>query len=321
MRLMFYTAVFCFISMAHARELHRIAFGSCNSQNHKQPLWQSISQQKPDLFIWGGDNVYAETKNPALIERAYEKQNQNNDYQNFKKQTAIIGTWDDHDYGHDNGNGTFAGKKLSQQYLLDFLDEPLDSPRRFQEGVYTSYEFGEGPQKVKIILLDNRYFKALDKDYPLLGKDQWTWLEAELIHSTASLHLIVAGLSILSPKMPITEEWADHRVELNRLLNLLKKHKVKAPLMLTGDKHFTSIFKRYGHLEFMASGMTHTAPKITRDFLRAKYPNTFFGLNYGLIEFEWQGSHPVVHLSARNRHGKKMIQQTYQWENAEWQRL
>ena len=38
-----------------------IVFASCNDQNREQPLWLPILENKPDLFIWGGDNIYSDT--------------------------------------------------------------------------------------------------------------------------------------------------------------------------------------------------------------------------------------------------------------------
>lgn len=41
----------------------------------------------------------------------------------------VVGTWDDHDYGLNDAGKEFGGKKTNQRLLLDFLDEPQDSPR------------------------------------------------------------------------------------------------------------------------------------------------------------------------------------------------
>lgn len=42
--------------------LTRIAFGSCSKADMKQPLWEPISSLQPQVFIWGGDNVYADKR-------------------------------------------------------------------------------------------------------------------------------------------------------------------------------------------------------------------------------------------------------------------
>jgi hypothetical protein len=41
----------------------------------------------------------------------------------------VIGTWDDHDFGLNDAGKELEGKQTSQKLMLDFLDEPLDSPR------------------------------------------------------------------------------------------------------------------------------------------------------------------------------------------------
>jgi alkaline phosphatase D len=41
------------------RNLKRFAFGSCNKQYENQNLWVDMISQRPELFIWGGDNAYS----------------------------------------------------------------------------------------------------------------------------------------------------------------------------------------------------------------------------------------------------------------------
>lgn len=99
---------------------------------------------------------------------------------------------------------------------------------------------------------------------------------------------------------------------------ILKEHKVKAPVFLTGDKHFSSIFKYWGQLEFMASGLTHTAPRRTWWYLGRRYPVTYFGLSYGMIDISWEDSTPKLRLVIRN--GQKDIFPTSViWKNETWE--
>lgn len=303
--------------LASLRIIKRIAFGSCSNHNESQPLWKDMIKQKPDLFIWGGDNIYADWGKMDSVKAAYEKQNKHPDYALFKSQTPYIGIWDDHDYAHNDAGGTNRFKKESQQLFLDFFEVPPNSPRRMQEGIYTSHEFGEAGQRIKFIMLDNRYFKNMDPEAPILGKNQWAWLENEFKNSTADLHFIFTGLSVFSPLLPYTEEWWHHPVEVNRMLGLIKTYNVKAPLFITGDKHFSSIFKYSGQLEFMSSGLTHTAPRRTWYYLSRKYPTTYFGISYGQIDIDWEGSIPKLLMMIRN--GKSEIhKRNVIWKNNTW---
>lgn len=309
-----------FERLSELKDLKRIAFGSCNDQGDAQPLWEDLLVQKPDLWIWGGDNVYVDWMAGQSMENAYQFQNKHPRYHLFKQQTPIIGTWDDHDYAYNNATGSYQEKAFSQQLALDFLEVPQNSFLREQEGIYQSYEFGAENKRIKILLLDNRYFKNLDPEYPMLGKTQWQWLEDQLTHSTAKIHFIVTGLPVLSPIIPYTEEWAETS-ELNRMLNLLNKTKPQGVVFLTGDKHFSSIYKRWGHLEFMSSGMTHVAPSNTWWYLGRKYPTTFFGLSYGQIDINWEEETPVLKMSMRTTNGKDVHLSEYKWMEDSWKRI
>jgi alkaline phosphatase D len=107
-----------------------IAFGSCNREDRPQPLWSVIARQKPDVFVWLGDDVYGDTDDMSVMRAKYEKQLANPLYRAFRTEVPIIGTWDDHDYGLNDGGREFRARAASQQAHLDFLGEPAHSPRR-----------------------------------------------------------------------------------------------------------------------------------------------------------------------------------------------
>lgn len=60
-------------------------------------------------------------------------------YKDFREKIPIIGVWDDHDYNINNGDINNPNKFWMQELFLDFLDEPKDSIRRTNQGIYTSY--------------------------------------------------------------------------------------------------------------------------------------------------------------------------------------
>lgn len=47
--------------------------------------------------------------------------------------TQIIATWDDHDFGINDGGAEFVNKKPIRKLFLDAMDEPLNSPRRLDD--------------------------------------------------------------------------------------------------------------------------------------------------------------------------------------------
>lgn len=84
------------------KEDFTLVFASCNDQDREQPLWKPIMENKPDLFVWSGDNIYADTDNMVKMRSDYLKVHRNLDYAKLLESTTVIGTWDDHDYGKND---------------------------------------------------------------------------------------------------------------------------------------------------------------------------------------------------------------------------
>ena len=85
-----------------------LAFGSCNKHDLPQPIWKPILEEKPDVFVWLGDIVYGDTPDMDLLRRKYEAQKRIPDYVRLRQVSKILGIWDDHDYGINDGGKYFA---------------------------------------------------------------------------------------------------------------------------------------------------------------------------------------------------------------------
>ena len=276
------------------KSLTRIAFGSCNRHDQEQPLWRSIVASRPGLWIWLGDIVYANTRNMHLMQQKYEAQKEHPEYQLLLETCPVIGTWDDHDYGKNNGGKEYDKKEQSQQILLDFLDEEADSPRRRQQGVFASYTYGPESQQVKVILLDTRYHRGEQSEKgDVLGVEQWSWLERELSRSKANVHLIGSSIQVL-PEEHSYEKWANFPHARQRLFALIGASGAPGVIFLSGDRHLGEI-SRLEHLalsyplyEITSSGLTHSYSKVKREPNRYRLGNFFNQLNFGIIKLNWQ---------------------------------
>lgn len=137
-----------------------IAFGSCNKPDLPNVLWDDVIQAEPDLWIWGGDIIYADTADVATIASMYEAQNNVPGYRELRSRVPVIGCWDDHDYGLNDGGAEWHLKDASQSAFLDFLQVPVGSNRRDQRGIYSQHNFSFPNGEVKIFVLDTRYFRS-----------------------------------------------------------------------------------------------------------------------------------------------------------------
>ncbi len=298
--------------------LHKIAFGSCNRQNLPQPMWRKILEEKPELWIWMGDAIYADTQDMGIMSRKYNQQLNQPEYAGFLATgTPIIGTYDDHDFGANDAGKEYPKKAEAKQYFLDFLNEPKDSPRRNQPGIYTSYRFGPEGKRVKVILTDTRYNReSPGAEADILGKEQWIWLEKELSTLDSELLVLVSGTQIL-PFEHDFEKWANFPKAREKLLGLLSASAYKNIILLSGDRHLGELSQLKlpsGKVlwEATSSGLTHSyrdyTPKRNKNSLRSG--DVLARLNYGVLNIDWESSKPHVDLEVRDINKQSILKQT-----------
>lgn len=284
-----------------------IAFGSCNKGDLANLLWDDIADVNPDLWIWGGDNVYADTDNMEELREEYNNQNEVREYKKLKKNVPMIGTWDDHDYGLNDGGVEFKAKQGSQQQFLDFMGVAEDSPRRYQEGVYTSHDYNLPFGKIKVIVLDTRYFRTAltpdtetDKrtkpnDYgqgTVLGEAQWLWLENTLQSSTANFNVIVSSIQFLSNEHGF-ECWGNFPHEVDKLKSLIADSRAKGVLILSGDRHISEFSKTiidgldYPIIDFTSSGLTHAYSEFSGEPNPFRVGTVIKTESFGVLEFNF----------------------------------
>ena len=111
-----------------SKTFSRIAFGSCSKHDRPQHYWNDILARHPDLFVWLGDIHYADIpvllkiRIPASAERLIDFWNGQlavPEYRHAVANVPIVGIYDDHDYGANDGDRTYnaTARALSQQFL------------------------------------------------------------------------------------------------------------------------------------------------------------------------------------------------------------
>lgn len=285
-----------------------IAFGSCNRQNTDNKLWDDILANNPSYWVWGGDNIYSDTDDMALMAEHYEQQLAQKGYRDIVKNTIVHGTWDDHDYGINDGGVEFPAKAESQQLLLDFLEVPKDHNRRTREGVYYSDKIETPKGSVNLILLDTRYFRtALTRsedstrrydpspkgEGTTLGPQQWQWLEEELNTSDADFNVIVSSIQVLSSEHGY-EKWGNMPHEVDRLFGMIKTSKAKGVIVLSGDRHISEFSKTnivgvpYPLVDFTSSGLTHSYSSFSGEPNSDRVGKVVSDLSFGLLKFNFE---------------------------------
>jgi alkaline phosphatase D len=309
-----------------------IAFGSCNNQTLANPLWPAIEKNKPTIWIWGGDIVYTDTYDMAYMAENYQKQKNNADYAAFTKKVEVLGTWDDHDYGLNDGGVEYSKKAEAQQLFLDFLNVAKNDARRKQEGVYFAKDYSVNNKIIKIILLDTRYFRtALTADQEtkkrfkpnvygegtMLGETQWEWLKSELQNSKAAYNIIVSSIQFLSGEHGF-ETWANMPHEVDKLENLLKSSGAKNAIILSGDRHISEISKKeidglmYPIIDFTSSGLTHSYSDFKGESNKYRLGNVVSKKSFGILNFNFKTNTVTMEIKGENNVVFETYTQNYQ---------
>lgn len=299
-----------------AEPLRNIVFGSC-LDTHDHPMLDRTLTLPRDLFIFMGDNIYADKGGLPMMKEKYALLKQSRFYQGLRSKGDILATWDDHDFGQNDGGSSYEHKKDAQKEFYDWLDEPATSPRRQQEGVYSVRTYGPEGKRVQVIMLDTRYFrgelKKVSKDKALvggsyvatddasttmLGAAQWEWLESTL-RQPAELRLIVSSIQF-APEVHGGECWGNMPHEQQRMMEVLKRTRAAGVVFLSGDRHWCEFSQVTGPCgyplwDFTSSSMTQKHPRGTPTPNRFRsVPKTYHLPNVGLLQIEWSDSDAAI---------------------------
>ncbi|MEM1213772.1 MAG: alkaline phosphatase D family protein [Planctomycetota bacterium] len=324
--------------------LTRIAFGSCAFEDQPQPIWPVIARNRPDLFLFLGDNVYIDkldgkTRIPttrAEFDADYQMLADIPEFRAFANTVPMLATWDDHDFGLNDAGVEFPHKHLAQEAFLDFFGVAPDSPRRTREGVYHAETFGPPGQRVQIILLDTRYHRSPllrnrllrvpgqgryvpdpDPNKTMLGPAQWQWLEEQL-KQPADLRLICSSIQVLAGEHRF-ETWTNLPTERDRLFQLIADTHATGVVFLSGDRHLAELSiahdtpVSYPIHDLTASGLNETRRPVSEpNPYRHPAPRSVFRqTHYGLLLIDWDtqapNPSPTLTLQIRDRFGNPLI--------------
>ncbi|RNC48840.1 alkaline phosphatase [Trypanosoma cruzi] len=257
-----------------------------------------------DALVWLGDAVYADNFSAfrgcypntdlELVRSRFTKQRNASEYVAFRQTCVrqrqnlafredgeetqfVMGVWDDHDMGKNDGGAEYADKDATQQFFLDFLGVAKNSPRRKQKGVYVfetvpfralDSNASVNPAKsaaikelhslydhaVCFLLLDARYFREpsnATRSGDMLGEVQWKWLEERLRNDVAgqnpvsgrercALTIVGSGVQVIMDEK-VTESWGAFPLSRNRLFLLLRRYKSERVIFISGDVHLGEI--------------------------------------------------------------------------------
>jgi len=318
-----------------------IAFGSCAKQSKPQPIWAAVRAARPDLFLFLGDNLYADARDADTLRRRYAEFRAVEALQSFRRDVPHLAIWDDHDFGDDDVGGDYPLKALSQQLFCDAWDEPADSPRRTRPGVYEAYRVERAGRSVQILMLDLRYNRtplvadpALKQGYAamvakaklgggpmqgwyvpnpdpaatMLGEAQWAWL-AERLAEPADVRILVSSVQ-LAAEGTGWEGWNNFPLERQRLVELIRAKRAEGLVVISGDMHYADLSRwdvpgGYPLWDLTSSGLTEVWDIPTPN--KRRVSDVYAAVNFGLVDLDFSTPAPTLQFNIRDVKGATRI--------------
>ncbi len=233
-------------------------FGSCsyiNDSIYDRPgepygkevtIFETMAEQNADFMLWLGDNVYhrpADYSSGSGMSYRYRHTRSLPELQPLLAKMSHYAVWDDHDYGSNDADKTFALKqeslKLFKSYWANKSYGEEDNP-----GIYSKFTMADA----EFYLMDDRYHRSpngypvnhTDKEF--LGKQQLQWLKESLLSSDKNINFrfIAVGNQVLNPVNDF-ECYRNFQNEWQELMDFIVQHRIEGVIFLSGDRHFSEI--------------------------------------------------------------------------------
>ncbi|MFG0265476.1 MAG: alkaline phosphatase D family protein [Rhodopirellula sp. JB055] len=202
-------------------------------------IWNEMQGLDLDAVCLMGDTPYIDSTDLKKVRARHREFLQMPDLAALSAKTPTVGTWDDHDFGLNNGNGrnVMEGKVDTRRGFVNYRAHSQYGNGK--EGVYHRVDLG----MIDVFFLDPRYFSQTDpspadKTQPTcLGTEQWEWLLDGLRSSKAPFKVLAQGAIWEDKKNRETDDMFTYWYERDALLDVIKTEGISGVVLLGGDIH------------------------------------------------------------------------------------
>ena len=168
--------------------------------------------------------------------------------ENFQKMASripLMATWDDHDYGKDNSDGTYPYREEAKRVFKEsYPAYPFEVENG---GIYYKFSIAD----VDVFVLDTRWYRSPMQsegggDKKMLGDEQLAWLLNGLKESKSAFKIVFSSVSLndyggdTSSGRPGYDSWMGYNFERNKLLSFVADNDIQGVLVFSGDQHYPS---------------------------------------------------------------------------------
>lgn len=287
-----------------------LAFGGgAGYVTEHEHMWDTIRNEKPDLLLMLGDNMYSDAPKSTPTQRyCYYRRQSPPPFRNLVSRTAVYSIWDDHDFGdNDCEGGPEIDKPAWKRPVWEVFRQNWANPGYGQgeqrPGCWYDFQVGD----VQFFMLDGRYYRHL-KGGTMLGPQQKQWLKERLRASQATFKVICSPVPFeYRTKGDSRDTWNGYHGERTEIFDCLTDHKITGVILMSADRHRSDAWKikrpgDYALYEFNSSRLTnhHKHPEMKGAIF--SYNRT---PSFGLVEFDTTKADPTVRYTVINIKGER----------------
>lgn len=307
-----------FATLALDGDTIRFAVVSCmDDERHVGAIWHDLIAQQPDALFFIGDSVYVDKISRELSLRSpryrfwarHCEARATLDIYYSKRLVPIFATWDDHDYGLNNGGRSFKYQATAYEAFISFFAQDSRFCRGLESGAGVSLALRARQQL--FMLMDGRSFRAegySSERHALWGEAQENWMIAK-VNSCSQLVWLMNGTQFFT-QLPFVETMAgQHSRNFAGLIEQLRLSRSRV-IFVSGDVHFSEISEiepsllGYPTLEITSSSMHSRSfpgtPLIAPNRRRVACTGQ---RNYILVESSAAGASGQMTVSSRSGYG------------------
>lgn len=229
-----------------------ILVASCMSDGYNsvgEVMWPKAFSHNPDVAFLTGDNIYADIfsglylgsfakVNPMHLWNRYVDHAMSLKVNFMRELTPIYVTWDDHDFGKNNGGREFPYVKQSKQLLNTFFARGNLGDLNYGPGVSSLVSLGG----MNFFFLDGRSFRDSKKNASgrHFGRKQREWLRTNI--NSKKLNWLISGDQFFGGYHPFESFEGDHPEAFETFIKELKSSKSQIAF-ISGDRHLVEVMK------------------------------------------------------------------------------
>ena len=264
----------------------------------KERIWDTIAKDRPQGFLFLGDNIYIDEPRWRNKQRAmYYRRQMRPEYRRMIASTACYAIWDDHDFGaNDVAGGPFVSKPDWKVPVWNVFRENWVNPAygggEELPGCWFDFHIGD----VHFFMTDGRCYRSF-KDKTMLGPKQKAWLLSGLKNSKATFKVVSSGtLWTEHADKGGKDSWWGVPEEREEIFSTIDEHKIGGVVLLSADRHRTDIYRierpnGYDLYEFETSKLTNNHTHGTKRQALFSYNKGNF---YGRLDFDLTADDPTL---------------------------